>query len=550
MNSAKNGSEGVIEWLDKEYLVNLRHFNELLHDYSEGKVDFHQEEPREVWVPWFPIKLDGAFACELHVDYGYKIWGNVPSMVEIVIDTRERRVVFSLVSCGFIQDFNHVERFDDAALQEVIEAHVGDDTWKTILENNLPGSFIESLKNSVASKVNFEIQVVKFVDLNHYKAIKDFFDTHYSLSNNRMSSVALLEWLELHSTSRKNNLLSWHGDERKLTGFFDRISLVLSPALINIIKPQIKSLFSYKKMVICVSGKKSLQLIELFKQKEDWMMEPACAGSLGIKAPEIEVSFKQHATLLMKKFRAGKVVLVTMDKLIDLFVNIEDNEIAGIREGQGLTLMEDFLSNLLLYFRKFSERWYAYPKPSTVRLLPRLLSRLFGLRLDLPRIWHDNAAKKIVTVMKNSFSSDERIILVKTSTPITQSKALLLTLKDYLPAKVEQVDFNLVVESFSQINDKEGLDFNEIFEKFKTSGNDVDHVVVISTGFFSQLQETFLDFFISHKPSLFSFQRLLRMVKNKGHFQVFPEIGVLSRITKMSSRTLIKKVINTLFLKY
>ncbi|MEJ2278340.1 MAG: hypothetical protein P8Y70_11425 [Candidatus Lokiarchaeota archaeon] len=187
---------------------------------------------------------------------------------------------------------------------------------------------------------------------------------------------------------------------------------------------------------------------------------------------------------------------------------------------------------LLFLYRKYNISWDQYPKPKIYHPMVQLLFRLFGFNLNLRKISHW-AIPKFFLNLKNKYLGLKSKILViftnKSSKDDSNEKEVKLKSIIQNPVLMEFENRKLVkivpVKKELIFNKKDSILLNQIRNELSRSYGFVSTVVKIDITLIRFLLKDF--FFDLNKINIVTKIKTLKMLRDTGYFELYPEYPVI-----------------------
>ncbi|MFX0186671.1 MAG: hypothetical protein ACFE8A_02930 [Candidatus Hodarchaeota archaeon] len=289
-----------------------------------------------------------------------------------------------------------------------------------------------------------------------------------------------------------------------------------------------------------------IQKIKSSSEKSDLNFKLYTPRELGINVDGISIT---HLLNKIKfRLKSEKIFLINQNHILSLLPEIFELDIPPKIENLKLILQK-----ILFGFRSFENLWYMAPRPKIYNTLRRFIVRLIGLNLNLKKISHWAFPELISTSIGSNFGLYSKIMFIFTNI----SKYKKLKLDDL--KKIFEYAILIEIEN-GKLQKIIPINRDDIFTNGKATDLEiiryiisekygfVSSVIKIDNLLIKEVLNNFGSNLSKFKP--FSKLKILKLLKNKNIFNIYPDLPPFKLITNNGVKYLTKLVLPILIDKH
>lgn len=253
------------------------------------------------------------------------------------------------------------------------------------------------------------------------------------------------------------------------------------------------------------------------------------------------LNVKEALDLIQEKLKVEKLYYFKQNNIISLLSDLFELIIPPKKQN-----LEFIIQKLLFGYRSFENDWFMIPRPIIYNHLVRFILRLFGLNLNLKKLSHWAIPDLIFNFLDSYFGLNSKVLFILTD--ISKHKKLNLKKIEYLKAASE-IAFLIEIENSTLVkllpiqkreifSDASNDSLDSLRLKFTETFDFLSAVITIDKSLIRSLVENFI--FKHSKLALFSKLRVLKMIKKKHYFDMYPEFPPYKLIKKKRVFSLLK----------
>ncbi|MFX0099856.1 MAG: hypothetical protein ACFFCS_09745 [Candidatus Hodarchaeota archaeon] len=535
------------KWSEEFYTQPMQ----MLHE-SISEVDKDQDNKigsSMMQIPSLPVQINGKFMHFFHDNYMQKVKGAHYNTVEVCIDQESGDVIYSLLisqppgkltSCEVI-DLDPVK----AELSKVVAKIKGDGEP----DDETLAPLFSGIKKLLASTTKVPIDSLK-IKTNAY--IEKLREIHENIpkKKGKFSLRDFLSYIKLNCDSHREGWMIDYPKQDKLSILSTKLASLL-PLMDETIYGAINSFLPKSPLCLVLFEKDMVLPFKIEEMNGTHVLTSLSIDGLDEFLPIIDHKFHAIIRVVKKKYGVNKVFFLSLSRMMDIFINLVDNVISSDYDESSFMFYQVFLELLLLYAKDFKVSWYSSPRPSLSRFLNRLLLRLFGLNADIPRLWHDNGAKKAINLLKNILGNNSALIIgiVPEKNDLGSMKIYNIELKNSIARSIKPLDnssYNLAFDS----KPKASLLASQLHEQFKEEFGQNFQVIVVSNSMIKLVSSLFKQIFFRSFFNIFSLLKLASSLKGGGKLGFYPPVQGIEELLKKNPLKILKILQKNLFLRY
>jgi len=206
---------------------------------------------------------------------------------------------------------------------------------------------------------------------------------------------------------------------------------------------------------------------------------PSDLNEGGLPDPE---TFSMFARSFRKKSNVKRVLFLSVKELVSITLNLEDGVVDGELFEHSTPYSEVITQLALRYLRGFEKTWYMVPKPAIMQLPTRVMARVLGAKIDLPRLDHVRFSKKLVVWAREFLGEASRLVIAVGFEENKPGSVIVreISTKDGFPVAIKSLDPSIAGKIVLKDADATGI-AKQIHATLDSEGDLLPlHVIVIT----------------------------------------------------------------------
>jgi len=244
------------------------------------------------------------------------------------------------------------------------------------------------------------------------------------------------------------------------------------------------------------------------------------------------------------KLNVERIYYLNQEDVIEIFNDLFEMSIPMKEERFKL-----FFQKIIFAFRRFEIKWFQEPRPLPYNVIVRFFLRLFSFNYNLKKVSHWEIPSFLFTSWKRNLGLKERLLILLTDIENVEKRelnnhGLKASLLGAFSIKVENGSIveikSIKKKSLSNII-KDKKDLQSIYSNFIESGHLYSAVLKIDQTILRRFLNKFV--FNLSRLNLFSKMSMIKKVKNKDCFDIFPNKPLVKMIREKGTLSLIKTLL-------
>ncbi|MBN2153009.1 MAG: hypothetical protein JW839_16270 [Candidatus Lokiarchaeota archaeon] len=442
MNQSSDTTTSLEAWLARSYARFLQGLGGLASKAGQGRqVGAAQGNGTVGLSPFLPVAVDARFLESAMNHHALELAGALYRVLEVVIDAPARRVLAASVIAKDAGEPVRVIAVDVGSIQGPVADVLGKAASVPMLDDAALGALFDAAGKAkpVGDYPMPAVDVVRVVDASLFEQLMAIDESDAPAE----SIDAISRRVATILAGCRDGLVRIHPVKDKLISFACKAGAAIRGTVFEDIASATSTFLPAGSAAVVLHTGEAMTAFRVKCPKAGGAIVdtlPVTGG--GDWVPVVPDVLDDLADKIRRDAGVDVVLFLSLGGIVGPFTTIVDGIASREHDSNGPGLVQAVLESLGLYIRTFKLTWYSKPHAMLAKPFPRLLLRLAGVRLDLPRFLHDRAATAVVSALLGNFGQNFTIVICFHVKGPKQAgiKAVELTVKNLIPVEFASVD--------------------------------------------------------------------------------------------------------------